>query len=195
MRGLPSAFYTQFVIISRWSLWVLIGVVVIAVVWVASSNNGKDGTRLVFSSVTKNEAMQNVMEKPRYQGMDQKNQPFTVIAERAIQKDKDTIELHDIHADMNQQDGSWLALNSGVGELNLETKKIKLERDVNMFYDGGYEFRTSEAQVDINKGSAQGSSHIEGQGPAGILQADSFIVENRGQVIKFNGSVRMTLYP
>lgn len=195
MRGVPSALHTRVVVVSRWSLWGLIGIVVLAIVWVASSNTGKDGGRLVFSSVSKNENMQNVMEQPRYQGMDQNNQPFTVIADRAIQKDKDVIELSNIRADINQNDGKWLALNSGVGELNLQTKKIKLEQGVNMFYDGGYEFRTSMANVDIDGGTAKGNEHIEGQGPAGTIQADSFVIENRGQVIKFNGSVRMKLYP
>lgn len=195
MRSLHMRHYTRFVIISRWALWGLIGIMVLAIIWVASSNTGGDGGRLVFSNVTKNEHMQNVMEQPRYQGMDQHNQPFTVIADRAIQKDKDTVELQNIRAEMSQNNGDWLALNSGKGELNLQTKKIKLEQQVNMFYDGGYEFRTSEAHVDIDKGRAQGDTHIEGQGPAGTLEADSFIIEDRGKVIKFNGSVRMKLYP
>lgn len=195
MKSLNVASYTRFVIASRWSLWGLIAIIVAVIVWVASSNTGKDGARLVFSSVSKNENLQNVMEQPRYQGVDQNDQPFTVIADKAIQLDKNTIELHAIRADMNQKDGTWLALNSGKGELNMETKKIKLEQDVNMFYDGGYEFRTSHANIDMDKGSASGDAPVEGQGPSGVLKADSFSIENRGQVIKFNGSVRMTLYP
>ncbi len=187
--------HTRIVIASRWSLWVLVAIMVAVIFWVASSNSGKDGSRLVFSSVSKNENLQNVMEKPHYQGVDQNDQPFTVIAEKAIQKDPNTVELFTIRADMNQNNGTWLALNSGKGELNLETKQIQLDDGVNMFYDGGYEFRTSHAQVDMEKGSASGNAPVEGQAPTGTLQADSFSVENRGQVIKFNGSVRMTLYP
>ena len=64
-----------------------------------------------------------------------------------------------------------------------------------MFYDGGYEFRSDYAQVDIKEGAAYGDSPVEGQGPMGTLTADSFNITERGKVIRFNGSVKMTLYP
>ena len=54
--------------------------------------------------------------------------------------------------------------------------------------------RTDHAHVDIGQGSAYGDAHVEGQGPAGTLQAESFKVFERGQILHFIGSVKMRMY-
>lgn len=166
------------------------------VVWTASDNSGEGKARLVFSGIQKqSEPMPSTMIKPHYQGMDVNNQPYTVLADSATQKDKDTVVMQAVRADVLRTDGKWLALNAAAGELNTQSKQLALTGGVNMFYDGGYEFRSDHAQVDIQEGSAYGDSPVEGQGPLGTLKADSFSVTDRGKVIRFNGSVKMTLYP
>jgi lipopolysaccharide export system protein LptC len=196
---MSAAHYTRLVTMSRRLLWVLLAGMVGVVIWIASDNNGENGARLVFSSVPKSENLEDVMLKPHYQGIDAHNQPYTVIAERATQIDKNTVELATINADMlkNGSDGkdTWMALTAQKGELNTETKQMLLSGGVSMFYEGGYEFRSDHAQVDIQKGSAVGDSAVEGQGPMGTLTANSFEVNDHGRVIHFNGSVRMRLYP
>lgn len=191
----PVARYTRFVIYGRNFLWVLIALVIAAIFWSASgSNSGDDKSRLVFTNVQKSENLQNEMQKPHYQGLDAKNNPYTVMADKAIQKDKDTVVLVSIRADMQQDKGSWLALNAGTGELNLVSKQLLLMDGVDMFYEGGYEFETPHAQVDIKEGTAYGDAKVVGRGPMGTLKANSFEVENRGAIIRFNGSVRLKIY-
>ena len=65
---------------------------------------------------------------------------------------------------------------------------------IDVFYEGGYEFRTDHAHVDIQKGSAYGDAAIEGQGNLGTLQADGFSMGTHGETIHFTGSVKMMLY-
>lgn len=190
----PVALYTRFVIFGKNFLWVLIAGIIIAVVWQASDNTDGDNARVVFSNIPKSETLQNEMLKPHYQGLDAKNNPYTVVADKAVQKDKNTVLLYSIRADMMQKDGAWLALNSGNGELNLEAKQLSLSGGVDMFYEGGYEFESDHAQVDIASGSAYGDSPVKGQGPLGTLQAKSFEVERRGEIIRFKGSVKVKIY-
>lgn len=190
--------YTRFVSLARRFLWVLIAGLIALVFWISSNNGNDDNTRIVFSGGAKSEALQNEMLKPHFQGMDDKDQPYTVIADKATQLDKDTVQLENIRADMlhsKQSKESWMALNAGSGELHMEKRHMTLTGGVNLFYDGGYEFRSDHAQVDIAQGSAYGDSPIEGQGPMGTLKADRFEVEQRGKVLRFNGSVRMKIYP
>lgn len=182
------------VVFSRWMLWGMVGVMIIAIIWVAAIE-GDDGARLVFSSSSGKQAQQNVMEAPRYQGLDKDNQPYIVEADKAVQKDKQTVELFNIKADMNQNDGTWLALNASAGEMTLDEERLYLSGGVQLFYDGGYEFSTEDVHVDIDEGSAYGKNRVEGQGPPGTLQADSFAAKDQGKILEFNGSVRMTLYP
>lgn len=190
----PVVRYTRWVMFGKHTLWVLIALILTLVVWTVSDNTSDNGARLVFSNVPKIEAMQNIMLKPNYQGVDADNQPYTVIADKATQLDKDLVELENISADMLRADGKWLALKALQGTLDNKTKKLELEGAVNLFYDGGIEFRTERALVDIQQGTAYGDAPVEGQSPMGRLRADGFEITGRGKSIRFNGSVRMKLY-
>jgi len=186
--------YTRFVALSKHFLWILVALVVGLVVWIASDNTGDNKARIVFTNIAKSAALQNIMAKPHYQGVDAHNRPYTIIAETATQLDKDNIALVNIHADMEVRSGVWVALNSGTGKLNMQTKQLVLHDGVDLFYNDGYEFRTDHANVDIAKGTAYADSHIEGQGPLGTLKADSFSASDHGQVLHFVGSVKMEIY-
>jgi lipopolysaccharide export system protein LptC len=186
--------YTRFVSLSKNFLWILVVAMIGLVVWIASDSDGESGARVVFSNVPKSEILQNMMSNPHYQGMDARNRPYTVTADKARQLDKDNVALENIRADMGLDDGVWLSLNAGSGTLNILTKQLELHDGVNVFYDKGYEFRTDHVKVDIEKASAYGDSPVEGQGPMGILKADGFTVSNHGKSIHFNGSVRIRLY-
>lgn len=189
-----SAGYTRFVALSKRFLWLLVLFMLGLVVWIASYNTGENGARIVFSNMPKSGILQNIMAKPHYQGIDVRGRPYTVIAEQATQIDKDNVSLSAIRADMVMKGGSWIAMNAGTGRLNLQTKSLELRDGVDVFYEGGYEFRTDHAHVDIQQGSAYGDAHIEGQGKLGTLQADGFAVSAHGEKIDFRGSVKMTLY-
>jgi lipopolysaccharide export system protein LptC len=189
--------YTRLVTLSRRFLWALIAGMVGVVIWVASDTS-ESGGRLVFSNIPKSENVENVMLKPHYQGIDSHNQPYTVTADKATQIDKETVALDAINADMvrgGSGKDSWLAMTAKKGELNTTTKQMTLSSGVSLFYEGGYEFRSERAEVDINKGAAHGDAPVEGQSPLGTLTADGFSISENGRVIRFNGSVRMKLYP
>lgn len=188
--------YSKFVALSKWALLLVVLGIVAAVVWTASRNTGEQGSRIIFTSTEPLEkAKQNIMLKPHYQGLDAKNQPYTVIAERAVQQDRDTVSLESIRADMAQQDGNWFALNAAAGTLNMTEKQLTLSGGVTVFADGGYEFYSDQAYVDIQNGSAKSDTAVRGQGPAGTLAADRFSYDGDNSIIHFNGSVKVVLYP
>ena len=186
--------HTRFVTVFKRFLMVLVLGMIGIVVWIASDNTGANKARIVFSNIAQSGALQNIMLKPHYQGVDVRNRPYTVIAEKATQLDKENIALEAIRADMLMNNGIWVALNSGTGAINLTSKQLVLTGGVDIFYNDGYEFRTDHVNVDIDKGSAYADSHVEGQGSLGTLQADQFSVSEHGQVIHFNGSVKMKIY-
>lgn len=187
--------YTRFVALSKHSLWVLIAIVIGIVLWIASGDSGSVGKRIVFTNAAPlTDASQNVMTKPYFQGLDENNRPYKVLADKATRIDEDHIALDNVRAEMTQANGSWVALNSKNGHLSTKEKKIKLTGGVNLFYEGGYEMRTDHAYVDTAAGSAYGDTHVEGQGPQGTLEADRFEIKERGQILRFNGSVKMRVY-
>lgn len=192
---IPARHYTRRVSVLRASLWVFVAGTIAVMVWIASDNSSTEsGIRVVFTNIPKRENLQNVMMKPHYQGVDANNHPFTVIADKATQLDKENVALENVQGDMTMGDGAWVAVNAASGTINITTKQLELHDRVNMFYDGGYEFRSDYAHVDIQQGRAYGNLPVEGQGPPGTLTADRFEVDKRGQVIRFEGSVKMKVY-
>lgn len=189
----PVARYTRFVAVSKRFLIVLVLGVLGLVIWIGSDKT--EGGRVVFSGPQKVEPLENMMDGPHYRGVDSKNQPYTVTADKAVQVDPQTVNMINIRADMTLESGEWIALDAGSGELNTQTKKLQLRDSVTLFYDGGYEFRTERAHVDIQAGNATGDMPVEGQGPTGTIKAKSFALIERGRIIQFNGSVITTLYP
>ncbi len=191
----PHAHYTRFVSLSKRFLWLLVAALVAAIIWVGSDSSSENSARVVFSNMSKTSAiLQNIMANPHYQGVDGNNRPYTVMADKAIQLDKDNVSLTNIRADIAMEKGVWIALNAGQGKLNLLTKQLELTSGVDVFYDNGYEFRTDHVNVDIQKGSAYGDASVEGQGPMGTLKAKGFSVAEHGKSIRFNDSVRIKLY-
>lgn len=192
---MSAAKYTKLVMFWKTFLWLMVAAIIAIVIWIASNNGSDSGGRMIFTNPQKTEEnMQNVMKKPHYQGVNENNRPYTIDAVSALQKDKDTVILTKIVADMTTDTGAWVAIQSGSGELNTTTKQLELSKGVEIFYDGGNQLRTDHAHVDIAKNSASGDSHVEGSGESGTIEANSFIILERGDIIKFNGSVRMLLY-
>ncbi len=191
---LPVAKTTRAVVFGRGFLWFSIAAVIALLVYTAVDNSTSDGARLVFSQMKAVGNIQNVMTNPYYHGLDKDNLPYSVLATQATQQDADTVLLENIKADMSTKNGQWLALHAGAGELKTSAKTLMLTKNVDMFYDGGYEFRSERAFVDINKGSASGDMPITGQGPMGTLRANRFSVLNRGEVIIFEGAVKVVIY-
>jgi len=176
-------------------LWIAATLSVASVVWLTLMST-QDGARIVFSNVQKAvDPMPPKMLRPIYRGVDQDNEPFTISAESAMQQDDDTVLLQAITADITLKDTSWLALTAGRGIYTVKQKHLELSGFVNMFYEGGYEFRTEQALVDLGAGKAKGDHPVEGQSPSGTLRSDAFRAHDRGKRLEFIGNVHTVLYP
>lgn len=177
---------------------VLIGLAVIlglSIIVISNINSGEKGGRVLLSSGTEKDNNTNpLMINPRYHGVDSKNRPFTVIAQNALQKKDGSAVLEEVNADMLLKEETWLALNAHKGLIDKNGKDIELMGAVNMFYEGGYEFRSEYAKVLSDEGRVYGNQPVEGQGPRGTLRADSFDVTENGQIMNFKKNVHVTLY-
>ena len=114
------------------------------------------------------------LSNARYQGVDDKNQPYTVTADKVRQEDLDSsfVNLEGPKADIMMADQSWAAVTALTGVFNREDQILSLAGNVNFFHDLGYEIRTESAQLDIVRGQAHGKEHVEGQGPFGQFDAE-----------------------
>lgn len=150
--------------------------------------------RIMFSSLEKSDSDTPAMVNPRFQGVDRNNQPFSITADVAEQKDANTVIMRQIKADITLKDQQWLALLANQGSLDMNLKRLLLSGNVNVFYGNGYELRTDRVLVDLNTSAAVSDTAVEGQGPMGALQASGFTVQEKGNIINFTGPVRVTIY-
>ena len=197
-RGvIVSARYSRFVGMMKLLLPLGAAMLVLAVVaWPYLA--GRDyGIPLSFATIGMGLDESVFVTNARYLGVDDKNQPYTLTAELAAQDDNDPdiIQLTNPKADILLNQGTWLVLTADSGTLLRASEQLSLKGAVSIFSDIGYEFRTESAEIDLAKSLAYGNVPIEGQGPFGILYANSFRLDSKGHVIYFEGQVRMTLYP
>lgn len=189
--------YSRFVGIMKLMLPLSATVLVIIVVAWPYLNGRHDGVPLSFAGIGVGLDENIFMTKARYMGSDDNDQPYTLTAERMVEEDSvdNAIRLTKLEADIMLNDGTWLAMTSDTGVLYRDIKKLALEGSVSFFSDAGYEFRTKRADLYLATKRAVGDQPIEGQGPYGTLNADSFRLEDRGATIIFEGNVRMIFFP
>ncbi len=156
-----------------------------------------DRFRLSVSELALEQADSLTMLNARFDGVDEKNQPYTITADVATQSqtDKDLVELELPKADITLQDGAWLALTARSGEYRREREILDLVGSVNLFHDKGFELNTETARIDLKTGVAEGARPVEGQGSLGSIDAEGFRVLDRGARIVFTGKSHLIIMP
>ncbi|MBL6948805.1 MAG: LPS export ABC transporter periplasmic protein LptC [Rhodospirillales bacterium] len=153
--------------------------------------------RLSFAALTANQNEDPSMVNPRYLGIDKENQSYSITADlaRKLASGTPAVELEMPKADITLQDGTWLVLTAKNGVFQQTKKTLDLTGAVNLFHDSGYEFKTSKADIDLEKGLAQGSAAVRGQGPFGEMQGQGFRLLDKGKTIVFTGKSKLVIYP
>jgi lipopolysaccharide export system protein LptC len=137
------------------------------------------------------------MENARFAGVDAEGRSFNVMADRAVQSadDEQHIVLQQPKADFVLADGTKIAIRSDTGDLQRDARILDLSGSVTLVQDGGYEFRTTTARIDLKARTAAGDAAVEGHGPTGEIRADGFEITDRGERIVFRGRTRALFQP
>jgi lipopolysaccharide export system protein LptC len=172
---------------------VLMGLVVI---W-PKLDPGAARFRIGYSTIAPADIENPRMVAARFTGVDAADRPFTVTADTATQvaADSPLVDLDNPHADIVLANGSWVALSAPAGTYNETTHDLELRQQVNLFHDGGYEFHTASAHIDLKAGTAHGDVPVEGQGPFGHIASEGFRVLERGKTVVFTGRARLVTHP
>jgi lipopolysaccharide export system protein LptC len=144
-----------------------------------------------LSTVRKNE-----LTNPRFESVDSKNQPYTIIAERAAQDDSnaDMIILSAPVADMQLQSGNWIALRAATGFYHQTEQTMDLREDVHLYHDAGYEMTMAQLGIDMRESIAETQSAVRGHGPAGTLDAENGLhLDNKSSILTFHGPAKLVL--
>jgi lipopolysaccharide export system protein LptC len=75
------------------------------------------------------------------------------------------------------------------------SEDVELAGGIEVTTSDGYRFETPSAMVNLERGRVVGRQPIEGSGPSGTIAAKRFEFRDGGEVLRFNGRVRVTLNP
>ncbi len=192
-----SGRYSRFVGLMKWLLPLsAVALALLVVVW-PYFNEQQRGLPLSFAAIETSVNNKLFMTNARFLGSDDRNQPYTITADSVVQAagDSDMVQFIRPKADIQLDDGSWLALTAARGALRRSDETLTLDGGVDVFSDAGYEFRTAQIEVDLRSKVARGDQPVEGQGPLGVLSATGFTLDRNGRTIRFSGRVKLVLYP
>src|ERR1700733_11946093 len=158
---------------------------------------GSDHNRVRFGGhISADEADTLRMINARYVGVDDQQRPYVVTSALATRDSAHapSTDLKTPKADMTTASGAWVAVTAETGIYHNDAKLLDLAGDVSVFHDGGTEFHTTTARVDLSAGSAAGDDPVAGQGPTGTVTSDGFRLYDRGAHIIFTGKAHMVLF-
>ncbi|MDD5586184.1 MAG: LPS export ABC transporter periplasmic protein LptC [Alphaproteobacteria bacterium] len=184
-----SAAYSRAVGVLRWALPLAVLMVLVALI-VLPMIQAKKITAAVAEAVPNL-----VVEKLNLTGLDAKNQPYSLTAAKALQAEnaKNVIDLEMPQGDIALENGAWLAGKAQYGRYDQENKRLWLGGNVELFHDQGYQFTTSEAQVDMSQNTAWGDQPVLIQGAFGEIRGQGFRVLEKGNVVVIKGHAQALL--
>lgn len=135
------------------------------------------------------------MEAPHLAGFTPDNRPYEVRAKTATQDltKPDKVDLNGIRAKVEMEDRSLLTMAAHEGKFDTKAQLLDLKRDIVLQSSTGYEARLSSAQVDIAAGNVASDEPVWVKLLNGTLDANRLRIVERGEVIRFEGGVSMTL--
>ncbi len=138
-----------------------------------------------------------VMSNPKLNGFTKDDLPYAMTAERAVQDLTNTtqIALENIDARLPIEADNWADIVAEVGVFDNENNTLDVTSPMTIKTTRGIVAKLNSAFVDIDKGSVISSEPVSIEMNGSTLKADTMTVEDQGQVIAFDGRVRMTVLP
>lgn len=131
-----------------------------------------------------------------YRGKDDKNRPFVVTANSALQKSASVpvVQLSGLAAELSLNDGPG-RITAPSGAYNYNTDNLDINGPVNFNAPDGYQMQTSNVDVDIKAKTAKGTGGVTGTVPTGTFSANSMIANLEDRTVTLEGRARLHMVP
>ncbi len=135
------------------------------------------------------------MAAPRLQGYTRDARAYDMTARSASQDltKPDLLELEDIHAKVEMQDKAQVDLTAATGVYDRKIDQLTLNDRILMVSSAGYEARLSQAQIDVKSGRVTSQQPVDVKFLNGTLNANRLQLDDKGEMVRFEGGVTMTL--
>jgi len=139
-----------------------------------------------------------MVEKLNLTGVDPKNRPYSLTADRALQSGNvhNIVKLEKPEGEITLDKNGWLMGRALEGELDQGNRSLVLNGEVELFHNQGYRFLTDQMNVDMRSNTAWGDKSVLFQGDFGEIRGEGFRLEKGGDLIVFKGpaSAKLSLH-
>lgn len=193
--GSSATYNKKYSVFIRWMRLVLPMVAVAIMAVVFTWTTGKEEIADIAKEVALPTIGKNELLNPKFESRDDKKQPYTIIAKRAIQGETndDLVILEEPLADMLLKSGSWLAVKAEQGAFRQDNKRLLLKGNVELYHDDGYQMNMSLLNVDMAANTAWTDVDVEGHGPEGTIEAKGLEADSEKGLLIFNGPAKLVL--
>ena len=135
------------------------------------------------------------MTKPHLTGRGASGQSYEVRAERAVQDvaENRVLELFDVAGRIVEASGRETTLSAEYGRYDNETKMLRLERQIVLRMDGGYEAYLDTADIDVEGGHVETVDPVQVELTNMVLNANTMSITDSGRHLVFDGGVSMNI--
>lgn len=133
------------------------------------------------------------MINPRFTGRDSNGEVFTITADAAQRRRTEDGVVDLVNPVMRDAKGA--ELKAPTGYYDRDKGVLELYEAVNITDSAGYSFISRGARLILGEDRVEGLSPLEGKGPLGDIQADSYEILDNGNRIVFQGNVKTVIYP
>lgn len=137
------------------------------------------------------------MENPRLSGYTRDARAYDLGAAAAIQDiaDPQTVRLQSVRARIAQREGGFVSLEARQGTFHTGNEVLRLEGDIVVKSDQGYEMRLDEARVEMRDAAIISDEPVEIDMLNGQLRARNMRIDEHGGRVQFGGPVALRFRP
>jgi lipopolysaccharide export system protein LptC len=176
---------------------IALGLIALVVLWPQLIGGAGGLIAPIFANAEIDGADVMLMHNPRYVGRTKDAEPYELTAASAyVDPEKPSlIHLEQLAAELTPASKRDLRLVALSGLYNRAADKLDLDGDIALTTSDGYRFETQRARINLQAGRVVGNQPVAGSGPTGTLSADRFEIHDSGQLLRFEGRVKVTLPP
>jgi len=188
--------YTRFIKAMRYVL-PLIAVALLVVVITWSEIDNKIVAVPKEDLIPTSEAIigQTELTNPRFESVDEFNQPILIVAEKALQNQSnhDVINLTKPIADFKTEKGNAMHIEANEGTLEQEEEKLFLQSNVKIKHDDGYTLEGEELRVNMKTKQAFSDKNVRITSEKGVITAEGLDGNMETGILIFKGPAKITL--
>lgn len=192
--------YSTIIKLSKGAILLAIVAIVSAIMFLFYDNlsSKRQVSQIVFnedlsSKSFKDNQLEATSDNPRFFGVNSENKPYTIFAKKGIQINKQLVELIDVNANMDIEQGDFAIMRSDKAILELDQDNLAISGNVEILVPNKYTITTEQAFINYKKHSGYGNSPIQIKTATAIINADEFIITDNHKELILKGKRVKTL--